>query len=360
MKIFALALLVAIALGGLVGTLLVRDPGYVLVAYADTVFETSLWVALLLILGLYLLIRGTLFILRKTLQSQGRLLQWRSGRKASAARAQTVRGLLVMAEGRWADAKKLLLGAADNVETPLINYLNAARAAHELGEIDARNGYLKRALETTPSAKFAITLTQAQFNIQDGQYEQALASLLLLRKRAPKQGAVLSMLAKCYEALGDWQALAQMMDDLRKAHALPEPELVRLQRAVWGSLLTGTEKVTSVWKKLPKELRGDASVTKPWIDHLMTSGRDDDAEQAIRLVLEQKWNSDLAEAYGTLASSDPARQLVVAQGWLKERPNDAQIALTVDCVCARKSLNRHGNILKPACVSIQRMRSMVS
>ena len=51
MKLFAFALLVAIVLGGLVGTLLVRDPGYVLIAYADTALETSLWVAVLLLVA---------------------------------------------------------------------------------------------------------------------------------------------------------------------------------------------------------------------------------------------------------------------------------------------------------------------
>jgi HemY protein len=125
MKRTALALLVAIVSGGLVGTLLVADPGYVLIAYADTIVETSLWVAILLLIGIYLLIRGGMFLWRKIAQSQSTVLGWRSGRKLRVARSQTVRGLLVLAEGRWLEAKKLLLSAADNVETPLINYLNA-------------------------------------------------------------------------------------------------------------------------------------------------------------------------------------------------------------------------------------------
>ena len=54
MKLFAFAVLAAIVLGGLVGTLLVRDPGYVPIAYADTALETSLWVAVLLFIGLYI------------------------------------------------------------------------------------------------------------------------------------------------------------------------------------------------------------------------------------------------------------------------------------------------------------------
>jgi HemY protein len=334
-KVFALALFIAIALGGLVGTLLVRDPGYVLIAYADTVLETSLWVALAILLLAYFGVRGLSFVLHKLTQGQSQVLRWRSGRKSRNARAQTVRGLLVMAEGRWDDARKLLLDVADDVETPLINYLNAARAAHELGDLPARDACLKRAQETTPGAKFAVTLTQAEFNIADGRYEQALASLLNLRKRAPKHRAVLAMLAVCYEALGDWQALGQMFNDLKKHKVLPDVELARIERAVWQANLRSGNDAAALWKKLPRALRGDEQLLRQWIRDLIDHHRMDDAEMAIRQILNHQWQDDLPLWYGEIASSDLARQLLVAQGWLKERPNDAQLALTVGRLCLR-------------------------
>jgi len=334
-RVFFVALFVAIALGGLVGTLLVRDPGYVLVAYADTVLETSLWVALAVLVLLYAAVRGLGFLLRKLTQGQSQVLRWRSGRKLRAARSQTVRGLLVMAEGRWEDARKLLVAAADDVETPLINYLNAARAAHELGQHGERDAYLKRAHETTPGAKFAVTLTQAEFNIADGRYEQALASLLNLRKRAPKHRAVLAMLATCYEALGDWQALGQMFTDLKKHKVVPEAELNRIERAVWQANLRTGEQAGALWKKIPRNLRADVPLMRQWVRDLIENEQFDDAELAIRQILGQHWQDDLARWYGEIDSSDAARQLVVAQGWLKERPNDAQVALTVGRLCLR-------------------------
>ena len=306
-----------------------------LVAYADTVVETSLWVALGLLILLYLAVRGVFYLIRNFARGQIRMLRWRSGRKARAARSQTVRGLLVMAEGRWEDAEKLLSDVADDVETPLINYLNAARAAHELGEHSKRDAYLKRAHETTPGAKFAVTLTQAEFNIADGRYEQALASLLNLRGRAPKHRAVLEMLVECYEALGDWQALGQMLSDLKKHKVLPEPEWTRIERAVWQANLRSGMEAAAPWKKLPRTLRGDEPLLRQWVLDLIDAERLDDAESAIRQILDHHWQQDLALWYGEIASSDLARQLVVAQGWLKQRPNDAQVALTVGRLCLR-------------------------
>lgn len=333
MKLFGFAVLAAILLGGLVGTLLVRDPGYVLIAYADTALETSLWVAVLLLVGIYIALRLLSLLIYKLTQGQSRMLRWRSSRKVRAARSQTVRGLLVMAEGRWADAKKLLVGAAEDVETPLINYLNAARAANELGELSERDEYLKRAHETTPGAKFAVSLTQAEFNIQEGRYEQALAALLLLRKRAPKHGAVLAMLARCYEALPDWQALVQLMGDLRKQKALPESELTRIEQAAWQAKLLAADSNAGLWKKLPKTLRAETPLMCLWVRQLIKDDKADEAEQVIRHVLGQQWDSELAQIYGELRSSDAARQLIVAKGWLKQRPNDAEVALTVGRLC---------------------------
>ena len=54
MRIGLLVALLAIALGGLVGMLVVRDPGYVLISYADMALETSIWFALLVVAVVYI------------------------------------------------------------------------------------------------------------------------------------------------------------------------------------------------------------------------------------------------------------------------------------------------------------------
>ncbi|MEM9620968.1 MAG: heme biosynthesis HemY N-terminal domain-containing protein [Pseudomonadota bacterium] len=329
MKVAALAILIAIVLGGLVGTLLVRDAGYVLVAYGDLVLETSLWVALLLLIGVYLLVRGLALLWSQTTRGPFKLSNWRSSRRLRNARAQTVRGLLVMSEGRWAEAQKLLLAGAERVETPLINYLNAARTAHELGQVQQRDEFLKRAHESTPGAKFAVTLNQAEFHISDAEYEQALAALLVLRKRAPRHGAVLQMLSRCYEALADWPALRELLPDLGKHKVLGKEELTRLQRLVWQNRLSTDEDVTRVWKQLPKALKQDTTLLVDWVTHLLAQERRNDAEQAIRLILGQHWDAALITLYGQVRSDDVQRQLVTAQRWAKERPNDAALMLTL-------------------------------
>ena len=86
MKLLTLALISAAILGGVVGTLLVRDPGYIMVVYGDTVFETSFWVGVVLLLLIYGLMSAALVLGIKILRGQSRLSDWRSGRQAEQAR----------------------------------------------------------------------------------------------------------------------------------------------------------------------------------------------------------------------------------------------------------------------------------
>jgi len=341
-KLLALAVLVAVVVGGLVGTLLVRDPGYVLVTYADTVVETSLWVALLSLSAFYFVLRVVIYLVRTLGRGQLKILRWSSGRRARSAQKQTVRGLLVMAEGRWEEAKKLLASAADDVESPLINFLTAARAAHELDQAQERDGFLKRAHETTPGAKFAATLTQAEFHISENRYEQALAALLTLRKRAPKHRAVLAMLLQCFEALEDWPALKTGLAQAVKHKAVSTTQQIRLQRLVWGSLLKDGTDPSTAWKKLPKELKNDTELVNDWIAHLILKNDGDKTEQAIRLAVSHQWRSSLVKLYGEVRSSDPHHQLVIAQSWLKSRPNDANLNLTLGRLCLLNELFEQG------------------
>ena len=156
MKIGLLLVLIAVVLGGLVGTLVVRDPGYVLVAYDQMAVETSLWFAVVLLIGVYFVVRLIVFVFTRFAAGRGNLGSWNRERKFKNARQQRVQGLLLMAEGDWSEARRLLVNSASRVTSPLINYLNAARAAHEMGDTDGRDELLRQAHESTPGARFAV------------------------------------------------------------------------------------------------------------------------------------------------------------------------------------------------------------
>lgn len=339
MKIGLFFVAVAVVLGGLVGTLVVRDPGYVLVAYDQMALETSLWFAVLLLIGVYFVVRLIVFAFVRFAAGRGNLGSWNRERKFKNARQQRVRGLLLMAEGDWPEARRLLVNSAPRVNSPLINYLNAARAAHEMGDADGRDELLRQAHESTPGARFAVALTQAQLQMSAHQWEQCLATLLQLKSEAPRHPQVLTMLANCYEELEDWQALIDLLPSMKKGKVLEADSLANLQQRAWSRRLLITDAdLPDVWKQVPKELKRESTLVVSYARVLMAKGEVAEAEAVVRTALEQSWQTDLVQLYGEIVSSDVERQLVVAEGWLKGRPNDAALLLTLGRICLMNHL----------------------
>ena len=334
MKLGLLLLVTALVLGGFVGMLVVRDAGYVLVSYDTFAVETSVWFGVLILAGLYFLIRFSVFVSTKIMRGGGNFGTWNRRRRVRGARQQTVQGLLLMAEGQWAEAKKLLVASATQVRSPLINYLNAARAAHELKSMQERDDLLRKAHETTPGSRFSISLTQAQLQKSSGQFEQCLATLLQLRTETPKHTLVLTMLAGCYEELHEWQALIELIPVLKKTRSFDADEIDRLQLLAWISRLEAEKSdLEGTFAAVPKELRRNEDLVTRYARILIAEGKPRLAETVVRAALEQSWAGGLVELYGHIVSDDVERQLVVAEGWLKARPNDPALLLCLGRIC---------------------------
>ncbi|HEX7036580.1 MAG TPA: heme biosynthesis HemY N-terminal domain-containing protein [Pseudomonadales bacterium] len=330
MKFALLVLALALVLGGIVGVLVARDPGYVLVAYQNLALETSLWFALLVLVALYALLALAVFVVTRLLRGSGRLKGWNARRRTRAARDQTVRGLLLMAEGRWAEARKLLEAAAPRVPAPLINYLHAARAAHAMGDARGRDALLRAAHESTPGSRLAVGLTQAELQRADGQWEACLATTLQLYRQAPRHPQVLRQLVDCYRHLRDWQAILELVGDLRKQRVMPDAELRALEREAWqGRLAAGRDAPEALWKSVPRELRRDPALAEAFALAFARAGRGSEAEALLREVLDQVWSTELVGLYGKLMNADPPTQLLAAERWLKERPNDPDLLLAL-------------------------------
>jgi HemY protein len=317
----------------------VRDAGYVLVAYDQMALETSLWFAVLLLIGVYFVVRLVVFIFVRVAAGRGNLGSWNRERRFRNARQQRVQGLLLLAEGDWPQARRLLLNSAPRVSSPVINFLNAARAAHEMGDTDGRDEILRQAHESAPGASFAVGLTQAQLQRSAQQWEQCLATVLQLKSESPRHPQVLAMLADCYEQLEDWQALIDLLPSMKKSKVLTGVALVDLHQRAWSHrFLNADTDLPEAWKQVPKELKRNATLVANYTRALIKSGAAAQAEAVVRTALGQQWQSDLIRLYGEVVSDDVEHQLVVAEAWLKQRPSDAVLLLTLGRICLMNHL----------------------
>jgi HemY protein len=326
----------ALLLGALVGTLVLRDPGYVLISYGTFAFETSIWFFFAVLVGAYLSLRLVLVLIHGTARSGSRLGGWLQSRRGQSARAQTTQGLLHMAEGRWQQARKVLTNAAKKSDAPLVNYLNAARAAQELGDLEGRDALLREAQTSTSGSKFLVGLTQAELQQAEGQWEQCLATLLRLKGEAPRHGRVLKMLLECYEALGDEQALIELLPDARKAKAIDEPAYAELLRSAWSARLRkGSEDPAELFERVPKELRKDPDVVGAYADAEAARGTPARTVAPLRAAIGRSWSAPLVARYGATEGESPKAQLAAAEGWLKAHPDDATLLLCLGRLALR-------------------------
>ena len=218
----------------------------------------------------------------------------------------------------------------------MLNYLAAARAAQLQGAHERRDNYLQLAHESMPSADVAVSLTQAELQLAHQQLEQALATLKHLKSIAPKHVYVLKLLSELYQQLDDWEQLRELLPDLKRRKACSQSELTALENRVNRYTLQQAagkdlEALTAAWKHIPRRKRREDNLVLDYARHLVSLNEQDQAIKAIDTCLTQhrdeEWQEELLSMFGNINGSDPARQLTVAEKWLKYKNNNPALLL---------------------------------
>jgi HemY protein len=223
----------------------------------------------------------------------------------------------------------------------LLNYLQAARAAHLLGHGDRRDGWLRQAYEQTPEATNAVLLTQAELQLDQEQYEQALATLRQIEENTPNHGHALNLLGRLYYRLEDWQHLAEVMPKIRRHGRVDDKTLrkwaVRVRCERFNNA-GDSDAVDAARKELPKDLKNDIEVLECYFSALMRTGMQDKAEKEIAAELKREWRSPLVRLYGMVGTSDTTKQLKKAETWLRFHDDDVELLLAAARLCLRNEL----------------------
>jgi HemY protein len=345
-------LFIAIAIAALIGVAIAEHSGYVLIAYQNFRYESSLWATLGLLVVLWLVIWVVRLLIRLVTTSGSVANPWSRRNRSRRVQVAIEQGQMDLAEGRWASAQRHLHRAAEAEPQPLLYYLGAARAANEQGRYEESDNLLERALERQPHAELAIALSHAQLQQDRGDTDGALITLQAMNERHPHNAQILRQLQRLYRQRGEWSALIKLMPELRKDKVLPPQELAELERRAWGENLTlaayrdqedsagagGLPALDKAWSGLTSAQRQEPQLVLAYAEQLRQLGADAQAEEALRGALKRDYNSHLARLYGLVRGSDPARQLQTAEGWLKNHPDDPSLLLTLGRLCLQSSL----------------------
>jgi len=334
---FGAIVVIALILSAIAAHFLLGDPGYVAINFRGYLIEMSVPV----LLGVLVLLGITLWALRRVVQAPRRLGEAAGRYRAGRAGQKLTRGMIEVAEGNFARGEKLLARAASTSDTPLFNYLQAARAAHLQGKDERRDEWLKLAYEHTPEAANAVLLTQAELQLDREQYEQALATLRRIEENSRDHSHALALLGRLYFRLEDWAQLANILPRLQKQGRVKQATLddwtVRVHRENLKRAADG-EAVIAELKAVPKRLRSDTTLLEAYYGGLMRVGMHDKAEKDLAAALKIEWRAPLVRLFGLVEGSDASKQLKRAEGWLAKHGDDADLLLTAARLCLRNEL----------------------
>jgi len=353
-KLFVFSLL-AIVLALLVNlyTGFPTDPGYLMLAFGNYTFETSLF-AMLIALGVVYLLLRLLLVLLYTLNplnllSLGKVF---SRKSKSRRRTKSVEGFLAFARRDWLTAYGLLIRGAKRSEDNVANYLAAAYAAHELGDREAWLKALESAEENYPSAHSTIQSVKAQLLFRSNQLEQCLAVLEQIKKDSLNDPALADVLKQVYIRLEEWEKLSELIPLLEKKKLVDPDELEQLKLRIFMEQLYGAyntasetssdeeilDEVRKLWKKAPSKYKEEAKVVKHYAGLLQKCGSHLDAAKVIENALDSNWSTELVLEYGATDFGANQQQLLVAEAWLKERPANSELMLSLGRICLRNQL----------------------
>ena len=316
---------------------LLSDPGYVAINFRGYFIEMSVPVLVLLTAALF----GTIWLLRKIIiaprrigQAAGRFRSARSGQKMT-------RGMIEVAEGNFARGERMLARAAKTSDSPLFNYLQAARAAHLQGRNERRDDWLKLAYQEVPEAANAVLLTQAEFQLDQGQNELALATLRRLDENSKDHGHALALMARLYFLLEDWAALGEILPRVTKHSQVRAETLakwaIRVHREQLEAAVDG-DAIALVWKQIPKAHKSDISLLETYYQGLMRVDRHLQAEKELLAALKSNWRGPLVRLYGLVQGNNASKQLKRAEGWLSNHSEDPDLLLAAARLCVRNEL----------------------
>ena len=341
-----LALLVSLNLG------FPGDPGYLLIAFGSTTFETSLFALLVAFIVLYVVIKLILVVLRWI--NPWHLIRFGRNYKENLranSRSKTNEGLLYFTRGSWESSYNLLKKGMKDSDASVVNYLAAAYAAHQQGNKEVWMNCLETAEEKYPAARSTIDSLKAQLLFKSNQLEQCVAVLQQMKIRSLNDASLLQLLKEVYLKLNDWEQLEKLLPALEKNNVIDEKEagLMRVrifmenlyrisnQRVDFSNAELGAQ-LEKAWKKGPALYKQDERIVKHYVEILFKLDQKDQAGKAIEVALNKSWSDELIKRYGELDFGTSHRQLLIAESWIQNRPGNARLLVTLGRLAMRNEL----------------------
>jgi HemY protein len=321
------------------------NPGNVVLFYPPHRIDMSLNLFVVLAALLFLVLYGLVQAVRGTLRMPERVAAYRLRKREREGNKGLRDALKALFEGRFGHAEKAAMRAAELPENAGLAALIGARAAHRMREPARRDAWLAGTVHDN-SLKTARLMTVTELLVDDHQPEAALEAVAELNASGQRHIHALQWSMKANQQARNWPEVLRLVRTLDKRKALHPALSSRLREMSYEALLSegshDAESIRRVWATVPASDR-----TKPYIAARAASafnarGLHDEARTIAEEALKAGWDDRVLRAYRDSAapagSSTLLAQIENCEGWIRERPNDPELALTLGSLCLRQKL----------------------
>jgi len=360
--LFWTLLILASAIG--VSLLASYNEGYVLIVRPPYRLEISLNFLLILIVLIFVLLHLGLRLMHYTRRLPASVREYKEQQRIRNGHTALVEALHALVEGRYIVAEKAASKALELGEDAGLSALIAARASHKLKHRSQRDYYFAEAERLAPDAAIARLLSQAELQLDDRQYDDAINTLHKLYKIEAHHVPAMRVELKAQIHLNNWEQVLAILLQLEKRDAIETWHLREIRQQAnqhiikrYADDLAG---LTAYWKKLPEDDRLNSRLAYLAAEILINNaaGRPNIGSQAAEIIemsLTRKWDSKLVGLLGDCITSNPQKQLQQAEYWLLSHEADANLLLSLGNMCVRQSLWGKAQSYLEASISVEDM-----
>ncbi len=321
------------------------DPGNVVFFYPPTRVDMSLNLFLLLALALFLALHFVVVAIGTARDLPGKVAAYRREKRDREGNRALRDALKALFEGRFGHAEKAAKRAVESPENAGLAALIAARAVHRMSQTERRDLWLS-AIQDDPAMKTARLMTAIELLVDNHQPEQALAAVEELNASGTRHIHALRLALKANQRARNWNEVLRLLRSLDNHNALHPAVSRRMRELAYEDLLGDrnhdAESIRNLWHTVPAVDRVRPFVAVRAAETFNACGLHDDARGIVERALAAEWDDKLVRAYRKSAAPEGTPTLLAqidrCESWSVDRPNDAELALTLGTFCLRQKL----------------------
>ncbi|MDB6097149.1 MAG: hemY [Francisellaceae bacterium] len=342
MNISIIIFIIILAVSTVIGIFIAHDPGYTLFSYGNWTVEMPLWLTFTIILILISLTSCLFIFLNSLSRLSPAVKSWLKNREIKLAFINTQRGLKFFTEGDWLNAEKWLIKASIYPEYSLMNYIFAAKAAHERGDAIQRESYLAKALSNSFKDQSLLTLIHTEFQLKQSQESQNPEAIKVLEKLVYQKPNALKLLFETFINEKDWEKALELLPAVEKRKIFEQHKLDNISKLIYmerlNQLIENLKELNIFWGQLPKFFKQNTNFIYVYAKALIQLEQHKEAEQILRQSLEQTWDEGLIALYGKTVHKNNEQQLKIAENWVEFHSNSPNLYLTLGRIALRAEL----------------------